>query len=199
MSEIKSGKLTVDTQHLTNRMSKYLSFIRGINVGGNNIIKMEELRAALEKEGYEAVKTYIQTGNIITEHEKIKTQELSKQLEKCLKKHFKVETQVVSFSQTEWDNIIKKAPKTWGENPDWKHNIFIVIAPQTPKGVIAAAGEIKKDIEWAAAGKGVVYQSVSREQFGKSRFSKIPSQKVYQEITIRNFNTATKLLKLLKS
>lgn len=178
-------------------MNTFICFIRGINVGGNNIIKMAELKAVLEKEGFKNSKTYIQSGNVILKSLKKSNEAVSKDLEKILKKHFQVDTQVVSFSKSEWQKIMQNAPKTWGENPDWKHNILMVIPPQSAKGVEEAVGELKPGIEWAHPGKGVVYQSVSRELFGKSRYSKIPSQKVYKEVTIRNFNTANKLLTLI--
>ncbi len=44
---------------------KYAAFLRGINVGGKNIVKMDELRQLLSEAGLQNVKTYIQSGNII--------------------------------------------------------------------------------------------------------------------------------------
>ena len=44
---------------------KYVALLRGINVGGNNIIKMDELKQIFEEIGFSGVKTYIQTGNVI--------------------------------------------------------------------------------------------------------------------------------------
>ncbi|NCP46313.1 MAG: DUF1697 domain-containing protein, partial [Flavobacteriales bacterium] len=46
-------------------MNQYLALLRGINVGGNNIIKMVDLKACFEKMGFTDVKTYIQSGNVI--------------------------------------------------------------------------------------------------------------------------------------
>ena len=54
---------------------KYVALLRGINVGGNNIIKMDELKKIFEEIGFSNVKTYIQTGNVIfddTEKDKSK-------------------------------------------------------------------------------------------------------------------------------
>ncbi|MCA9362448.1 DUF1697 domain-containing protein, partial [Candidatus Kaiserbacteria bacterium] len=44
---------------------KHIALLRGINVGGNNIIKMTDLRACVEAAGFMDVSTYIQSGNII--------------------------------------------------------------------------------------------------------------------------------------
>ncbi|MDG0793718.1 DUF1697 domain-containing protein [Cohnella ginsengisoli] len=46
-------------------MTVHIALLRGINVGGNNKIKMAELKAACERLGLEAVRTYIQSGNIV--------------------------------------------------------------------------------------------------------------------------------------
>ena len=46
-------------------MTRYVALLRGINVGGRNIIAMPALKACCEAEGLEDVATYIQSGNVI--------------------------------------------------------------------------------------------------------------------------------------
>lgn len=46
-------------------MKTYIALFRGINVGGNNIIKMKDLVELLEGLGAKQVKTYIQSGNVV--------------------------------------------------------------------------------------------------------------------------------------
>src|SRR5215216_4296465 len=46
---------------------KYIAFLRAINVGGNAIIKMADLKQMFESVGLENVQTYIQSGNVIFE------------------------------------------------------------------------------------------------------------------------------------
>ena len=46
-------------------MSRYVALLRGINVGGNNLIKMTELKACFEEQGFADVATYIQSGNVL--------------------------------------------------------------------------------------------------------------------------------------
>ena len=43
---------------------RYIALLRGINVGGNNIIKMADLKACFERMGFCDVATYIQSGNV---------------------------------------------------------------------------------------------------------------------------------------
>ena len=56
-------------------MKTWVIFLRGINVGGHNKLPMAELRASLSGAGFETVKTYIQSGNIILNANKSMTLE----------------------------------------------------------------------------------------------------------------------------
>ena len=46
-------------------MSQYVALLRGINVGGKNLIKMVALKACFEAQGLRDVTTYIQSGNVL--------------------------------------------------------------------------------------------------------------------------------------
>ena len=56
----------------------YLALLRGINVGGNNIIKMVDLKATFEEMGFSDVKTYIQIGNVICSSDRTNKAELKR-------------------------------------------------------------------------------------------------------------------------
>ena len=46
-------------------MTRFIALLRGINVGGNNMIKMADLKAAFERRGFANVSTYINSGNVL--------------------------------------------------------------------------------------------------------------------------------------
>ena len=50
-------------------MKTHLALLRGINVSGHNMIKMDALKKALENSGFQNVKTYIQSGNVFVDTE----------------------------------------------------------------------------------------------------------------------------------
>ena len=50
-------------------MTKYLALLRGINVSGHNMIKMDALKKMLENMGFQNVETYIQSGNVFLDSE----------------------------------------------------------------------------------------------------------------------------------
>ena len=66
-------------------MTKYVAFLRGINVGGNNKVEMPKLKKAFESSGYKNVATYINTGNVIFESDKKNPGTLAQEIEKILK------------------------------------------------------------------------------------------------------------------
>ena len=91
-------------------MPKYVAFLRGINVGGNKIIRMKELAEALSKAGYKNVRTYIQSGNVIFESPKKSNNDIQKDLSKLILKSFGHEVDVMVRTQKEMEDVIKKAP-----------------------------------------------------------------------------------------
>ncbi len=65
-------------------MSRYIALLRGINVGGKNLIKMPDLRACFEENGFLSVVTYIQSGNVIFESEESSAPRLTQRIETML-------------------------------------------------------------------------------------------------------------------
>lgn len=178
-------------------MHKFVAFLRGVNVGGKGLVNMGKLSESLTKAGFSNVRTYIQSGNILFVSDDQNTDSLAQQIKTVIQNQFNLTIEVVVFSKTEWQQIIKAAPECWGKNPDWKHNILILIKPFSMRDVIQSNGELKADIETLIPGDGVLYQSMSLKMFGRTTTGKLASKPIYKKITIRNYNTATKILTLL--
>jgi len=178
-------------------MTTYLALLRGINVGGNSLIKMADLKLALAQSGLQNVRTYIQSGNVVFESEATDTLVLAQEVSKSIKNHFKMDVQTVVFSKKQWSGIIATAPKWWGADKEWKHNLLVMIPPFTMPEIVAAVGQLKPDIEAMQPGNGVLYQSMSLKLFGRTTTGKLASNPVYKQMTIRNYNTATKLVKIM--
>lgn len=77
-------------------MIKYIAFLRGINVGGNHLIKMEDLRRMFAAMDLENVQTYIQSGNVIFETAKKNSGALAEKIERSLRESlgYEVKTMV---------------------------------------------------------------------------------------------------------
>ncbi len=179
-------------------MTTYLGFLRGVNVGGKGLIKMSQLSEALTSAGFTDVRTYIQSGNILFSAARSDMDKLARQIKTVIEQRFKLSVEVVVFSKSQWQGIIGSAPKWWGKDTAWKHNLLILIPPFDTATVVRAIGELKPDIEALEAGDGVIYQSMSFKLFGRTTTGKLAKKAVYKNMTIRNYNTATKLLALLE-
>lgn len=174
----------------------YLALLRGINVGGNNKIPMATLRVCLEKVGLKNVRTYIQSGNIFFESNESDNVKLEQFVSKAIEDTFEMVISVVVFKQKEWESIIGTAPHWWGKDSLWKHNILVMVRPYSMSDVVEAYGKLKPEIERMKPGNGVLYQSIMFVRFGQTTGGKLASNPIYKQMTVRNFNTATKLAQM---
>lgn len=89
---------------------KYVAFLRGINVGGKNKIKMETLREVCSALGYENVKTYINSGNIIFETAKTGDKILAAQIEAAIEKAFGLKIKTIVRAIDEIKELVENNP-----------------------------------------------------------------------------------------
>lgn len=89
---------------------KYVAFLRGINVGGKNKVKMETLREVCSEIGFENVKTYINSGNVIFETRKTDDKKLAAKIEKAIEKEFGLQLKTIVRSVSEIEEIVKNNP-----------------------------------------------------------------------------------------
>jgi uncharacterized protein (DUF1697 family) len=99
-------------------MEAYISILRGINVSGHRIIKMNDLKALCAELGFQQVQTYIQSGNIIFLHRKIGPQKLSVQLEQAIAQKFGFEVPVITLTGKELNEVIQANPFTQDPSKD---------------------------------------------------------------------------------
>jgi len=112
-------------------MPIYISLLRGINVGGHKKIKMEKLRATFEGLGFESVKTYIQSGNVVFKARKTATSVLSKKVEERILKDFGFAVSVVSRTADEVGETIASNSflEDRGIDAEKLHVMFLPEAP----------------------------------------------------------------------
>jgi uncharacterized protein (DUF1697 family) len=89
---------------------KHVAFLRGINVGGKNKIKMETLREICSALGFENVKTYINSGNVIFETPETDDKKLAAKIETAIEKEFTLKIKVLARTFAEIKEIIKNNP-----------------------------------------------------------------------------------------
>ncbi len=177
-------------------MTEYVALLRGINVGGNNLIKMTALKACFEEQGFEAVMTYIQSGNVLFRAAG-SSEKLARQIESAMKATFGCTTMVVLRSLEQMRTIVEHAPKGFGAAPaKLRYDVLFLKEPLTAASAIKVV-PTRPGVDQVYGGKGVLYFARLISKATQSRLSKLVSLPIYKSVTIRNFNTTTKLLQLM--
>ena len=88
--------------------SAYIALLRGINVGGHKIVKMDQLRKALEALKFEDVKTYVQSGNIVFKAHTQPAETLVRKIEEKVLRQFGFPVPVIVRSSKQIGDVIKK-------------------------------------------------------------------------------------------
>ncbi|MBO1513744.1 DUF1697 domain-containing protein [Metabacillus bambusae] len=171
-------------------MTIYLALLRGINVGGHNVIKMAELKQLFESMDLQNVKTYIQSGNVLFES-KAESKELSHQIEQEIKNTFGLSVPVMIRTATEMQQIIKNCPYLAealleGESI---HISFLADVPSQER--IDQLCNVNRGVDEYQI-KGREMYLFFRQSIRKSKLA-IQLQKIGVPATLRNWKTVAKL------
>ena len=179
-------------------MTRYVALLRGINVGGKNVIKMTALKACFEGAGFDDVATFIQSGNVLFTASG-PAPALTKKIEAILGKAFNYQASVVLRSDKHLKETVKSAPKGFGSQPaKYRYDVIFLKEPLTASEAMQSV-RTKPGIDTAHTGKGVLYFSRLISKASQSHLPRLMASPIYQRLTIRNWNTTSKLLALLEA
>ncbi|HEU0295562.1 MAG TPA: DUF1697 domain-containing protein [Anaerolineales bacterium] len=180
-------------------MNQFVALLRGINVGGKNLIKMTDLKACFEALGFKDVRTYIQSGNVLFSASASGQARLTKWIEEALSKKFNYRSRVVMRSLKQIQEIVTQAPMGFGSDPaTYRYDVIFLKEPLTAVKAMKSVAT-KEGVDQAFAGKGVLYFSRLISRATQSHLTRIIAMPVYQSMTIRNWNTTTKLLNMMEA
>ena len=174
---------------------KFVAFLRGINVSGQRIIKMKELSEALTDSGYEGVKTYIQSGNVIFESQKKSTAVLSGDISNVIKKSFGHDVDIIVVSQNELEKIIDKAPFKKKDLDKKLYVTFISAKPDSEKTKLIKS--LSNPMETFILNGSTLYTIRNPKlSFDKTVLGTI-DKKLKMTVTTRNWNVVNKVYELM--
>jgi uncharacterized protein (DUF1697 family) len=177
-------------------MSRYVALLRGINVGGKNLIGMPALAACFEAQGFTDVATYIQSGNVLFTAGG-RAADLTARIAAALSKEFGYRASLVLRTREQLRRVVEEAPRGFGSKPALRrYDVIFLMEPLTAEEALAQA-PVNPDVDEVAAGDGVLYYSRLVAKASKSRLSRVTGLPIYQQMTIRNWNTTTRLLALM--
>jgi uncharacterized protein (DUF1697 family) len=175
----------------------YVALLRGINVGGNNMIRMSALKASVERLGFDDVSTYINSGNILFRTKITDARKLETTIERMLVDEYTLASKVVIRSAAEMAGLVKKLPKDWTGDKEWRYNVIFLRHTIDSKDIVASL-KWKPDVEQVSYVPGTLLWCARVKDVNKTAMQKLSSQKVFQEMTVRNLNTTRKLHELMQ-
>jgi uncharacterized protein (DUF1697 family) len=179
-------------------MPTYIALLRGINVGPHKRMKMEKLRTACEGLGFEDVKTYIQSGNIVFRAAKLSDVALSQKLGDCIMRGFGFSADVITRTKEEMEAIIKNNPLLKKKEVD-ESKLHVVFLSEKP-----TAASLKKLQELTLPPDRL--RNLNREIYfyfpngvSGSSLWKHPLDRILTiTSTMRNWNTVNKLYEMAR-
>ena len=175
----------------------FVALLRGVNVGGNNMISMKALKQSFEQLGYSQVSTYINSGNIIFTSSKTDARKLEVEIEKMLVREYQLESKVVVRTLAEMAKLVKSLPPSWTGDSDRRYYVIFLRHTIDSKKILDEL-PAKSDIEEVEYRPGTLLWSAHVSTLTRANVGKLPSRKLYQEMTVRNLNTTRKLHELMK-
>lgn len=179
-------------------MTTHLALLRGINVSGHNMIKMEALKTTLEAIGFQNVQTYIQSGNVFVDTEEDNAAKVGFMIKQEIFKVFGYEVPVVVIGKEDLAVCFKNNPFLKEKDIDTKklYVAFISIALRSDSINDLKISQFKPDEASIDGTRIYIKYAVGA---GKTRFDqKYIEKKLNVTATIRNWNTVTQLLKIFE-
>lgn len=176
-------------------MTKYVALLRGINLGKRQI-KMAELKALFERQGYKDVKTLLASGNAVLTAKDGKVKALQGKIENAIKVEFGFDVPVVLRSEKEIAALVKGDPFKG-----------VKITPQTRLYITFLSESTKSKLKtpFKSMGGEFVISEITNGHVVSILGPKVSSPDVMdflgkefgKEITTRNWNTVTKIAKAM--
>ena len=175
---------------------RYVALLRGINVGGNTLIKMAALKECVEAIGHTDVRTYIASGNVLFESKERSGAKLDAQFERAIEKAFGLPVRVVVRSGTEIRRIAESVPKPWVGDADLRVTVAYLLRGNDARS-IARGLKPKDGIDELITAPGALIWAIRRDAITRTGL-KLIGTPVYKQMTLRNLNTTLKLAELVR-
>lgn len=176
----------------------YVALLRGINVGGNNMVSMKALKASFEKLGFTGVKTYINSGNVIFGSPETDARTLEDRIDRMLERTYKLKGRTVVRSKREMRQVVRALEQEPALDAEWKCNVVFLRSAIDPKATLKNI-PMEAETERVVCCPGTWLWFVSSRNFSRSAIMKVGRSPLYQEMTVRNVNTTKAVLALMEA
>lgn len=177
-------------------MFTHLALLRGINVSGHNMMKMDALKSMLEKAGFQNMETYIQSGNVFVDTDEENAASVGFKIKQEIFKDFGHDVPAVVINKEDLNSCFKNNPFLKEKDVDTK-KLYVAFLSNTLRSESIndlKISQFKPDEAIIDGNKIFIKYAVGA---GKTRLDqKYIEKKLNLTATIRNWNTVTQLLKM---
>jgi uncharacterized protein (DUF1697 family) len=179
-------------------MTTHLALLRGINVSGHNMIKMESLQKMLENMGYKNVRTYIQTGNVFVDTDEENAAAVGFKIKQEISKEFGYDVPVITINKEDLEICFTNNPFLKDKNADIKKLYVTFVSKELNPQAIndLKISNFKPDEAIIDQNRIYIKYHIGA---GKTKLDqKYIEKKLNVIATMRNYNTISKLLEMFE-
>jgi uncharacterized protein (DUF1697 family) len=175
---------------------RYIALLRGINVTGKNMIKMDTLRATFEALGFKNVKSYINSGNLAFDTSKTAEAKLIAKVENAIEKDFGLRVQVMVRERGSIENVLRENPFD-GEYESHKQMHVFFMRDEMPAEKQRSLMEWQTDRErFAVNGREIFALLLDGVAESTAMRKNVIEGKLKVPVTARNWRTVERLAEL---
>jgi uncharacterized protein (DUF1697 family) len=178
--------------------STFAALLRGINLGGHKIVKMDQLRKTFDELGFEDVKTYIQSGNVIFKASAQTPENLAKRIEEKILHQFGFPVPVIVKTADEIGEVICNNPllKEKGIDLSKLHVTFLSRSPG--KGTLRTLDAVPAAPDQFRCSGRAVYLHCPNGYHASKLTNNVLEKLLKVGTTTRNWKTVNKLWEMAR-
>src|SRR5262249_47704606 len=158
----------------------------------NNRVEMARLRTAIERLGFDGVRTYINSGNLIFETASTDRARLTKRVESAIEEEFGFPVPVLLWTAAEFARLVDSLPEDCVEDETTGRCNVLFLWPDVDNEGVLERMPVNPEVEQVRSLPGAVVWRIDRANATRSRLTKLVGTPLYRQLSIRNSNTVRK-------
>jgi uncharacterized protein (DUF1697 family) len=179
-------------------MDTLLVLLRGINVGGNRLIAMADLREVFTDMGFVDPVTYIQSGNVVVGSRRPKSARTVSAIERRLSDSFGYEARVVVRDAGEVARIVRGIPRAWDPADTATRYNVMFLTDRIRAAEVVDPATLVAGVESLKIGDHALYWSAPVRTLTRTTMVKLSSRPAYREMTVRSLRTTLRLAEMIR-
>lgn len=177
-------------------LTSYVALLRGINVGGHNLIPMSQLQECFRVLGYRDVDSYINTGNVSFRARPTDPRDLEATIERALAPRFPQRVRTLIRDLDQMQALVEKIDRTWPSPADERQNV-IFLASDIDSATVLDGLQPRSEIESVLYVPGALLWSAKKQYLTRSQMLKLNRLPIYQGMTIRSPGTTRRICQMM--